>query len=138
MKAVVQRVSAAAVRVGGEEISRIGAGMLVLLGVGRTDGPDQAERMAAKISKLRIFEDADGRMNEPVGDREVLCVSQFTLYGDTSGGNRPGFREAASGDEARGLYEDVCERLEATRGVFGADMRVEITGDGPVTILIDV
>lgn len=138
MKAVVQRVSAASVSVGGDHVSRIGAGLLVLLGVGRKDGPPEAERMASKISKLRIFEDSEGRMNDAVGDREILCVSQFTLYGDTSSGNRPGFKEAASGEEAEALYEDVCERLEAKRGVFGADMRVEMTGDGPVTILIDV
>ena len=138
MKAVVQRVSAAAVSVGGDEVSRIGAGMLVLLGVGRTDGPAEAGRMANKIAKLRIFEDGDGRMNEAAGGREILCVSQFTLYADTSSGNRPGFKDAASGEEAEVLYEDVCERLGARRGVFGADMRVEIIGDGPVTILIDV
>jgi D-tyrosyl-tRNA(Tyr) deacylase len=77
-------------------------------------------------------------MNEALGAREIICVSQFTLYGDVSGGNRPGFKEAASGEEAEALYEDVCERLGAKRGVFGADMRVEIIGDGPVTILIDV
>ena len=138
MKAVVQRVSAAAVSVGGDEVSRIGAGMLVLLGIGRTDGPAEAGRMANKIAKLRIFEDGDGRMNEAAGEREILCVSQFTLYADTSSGNRPGFKDAASGEEAEVLYEDVCERLGARRGVFGADMRVEIIGDGPVTILIDV
>ncbi|MGK2933599.1 MAG: D-aminoacyl-tRNA deacylase [Solirubrobacterales bacterium] len=138
MKAVVQRVSSAAVSVGGNEVSRIGAGMLVLLGVGRNDGPAEADRMANKISKLRIFEDDVGRMNEAVGDRQILCVSQFTLYADTSSGNRPGFKEAASGEEARVLYEDVCNRLGAQKGVFGADMRVEIVNEGPVTILIDV
>ena len=138
MRAVVQRVSAAAVSVKGVEVSRIGAGMLVLLGVGRTDGSAEVERMANKISKLRIFEDANGRMNEAAGDREILCVSQFTLYGDTSSGNRPGFKDAASGDDAEKLYEEVCDRLGAKRGAFGADMRVEIIGDGPVTILIDV
>ena len=138
MKAVVQRVSSAAVTVGGEESSRIGPGMLVLLGVGRADGPAEAERMANKIAKLRMFEDEDGRMNDPLGAREIICVSQFTLYGDVSAGNRPGFKEAAPGEEAEALYEDVCERLGAKRGVFGADMRVEIIGDGPVTILIDI
>ncbi len=138
MKAVVQRVSAAAVSVGGQEVSRIGEGLLVLLGVGRTDGPVEAERMALKISKLRIFEDAGGRMNEAAGDREILCVSQFTLYADTSSGNRPGFKDAAPGEDAETLYGDVCERLAAKRGLFGADMRVEIVNEGPVTILIDV
>ncbi len=138
MKAVVQRVSSAAVSVGGEEVSRIGEGMLVLLGVGRTDGPAEAVRMASKISKLRIFEDTEGRMNESIGGREILCVSQFTLYADTSSGNRPGFKDAAPGNEAEPIYEVVCEKLGARRGVFGADMQVEIIGDGPVTILIDL
>ncbi|MBK8295013.1 MAG: D-tyrosyl-tRNA(Tyr) deacylase [Solirubrobacterales bacterium] len=138
MKAVVQRVSAAAVSVGGNEVSRIGPGLLVLLGVGRTDRENEAERMANKISKLRIFEDADGRMNEAVGDREILCVSQFTLYADTSSGNRPGCTDAAPGEQAEPVYEAVCEQLRAKRGVFGADMQVEITNDGPVTILIDL
>jgi len=138
VKAVVQRVSSAAVSVGGEEVSRIGEGMLVLLGVGRTDGPAEAVRMASKISKLRIFEDTEGRMNESIGGREILCVSQFTLYADTSSGNRPGFKDAAPGNEAEPIYEVVCKKLGARRGVFGADMQVEIIGDGPVTILIDL
>lgn len=138
MKAVVQRVSAAAVSVGGDEVSRIGAGLLVLLGVGRSDGPAEAERMANRLSKLRIFEDDQGRLNDPIGGREILCVSQFTLYADTSSGNRPGFKDAAPGEQAEVIYEAVCEKLGAKRGVFGADMRVEIIGDGPVTILIDV
>lgn len=138
MKAVVQRVTGAAVAVDGAEASRIGPGMLVLLGVAREDGPAEAERMAAKLSRLRIFEDGDGRMNESLGRREILCVSQFTLYADTSRGNRPGFKAAAPGEVAEPLYRDVCERLEAKMGVFGADMRLEINADGPVTILIEV
>ncbi|MDQ2701144.1 MAG: D-aminoacyl-tRNA deacylase [Actinomycetota bacterium] len=138
MRAVVQRVSSAAVTVDGEEVGRIGAGMMVLLGVTHGDGPQEAERMATKLLKLRIFEDGSGRMNEPLGEREVLCVSQFTLYADTSSGNRPGFKDAAPGDVAEPLYRDVCERLDARTGVFGADMKLDIAGDGPVTILIDV
>lgn len=135
---MVQRVSVGAVSVGGEEVSRIGPGMVVLLGVTHDDGPDEAERMANKLLKLRIFEDAGGVMNEALGDREILCVSQFTLYADTSSGNRPGFKDAAPGNEAEPLYDEVCERLGAKKGVFGADMKVEITGDGPVTILIEI
>ncbi|MGK2955666.1 MAG: D-aminoacyl-tRNA deacylase [Solirubrobacterales bacterium] len=138
MKAVVQRVSSAAVAVDGDEVSRIGPGLLVLLGVGREDGPADVERMANKISRLRIFEDDQGRINESLGDREILCVSQFTLYGDVSHGNRPGFTDAAPGEEAEVLYNEVCDRLGAKKGIFGADMRVEIINDGPVTILIDV
>ena len=135
---MVQRVSAGAVSVAGEEVSRIGPGMVVLLGITHDDGPAEAERMAGKLLKLRIFEDGQGRMNEALGEREILCVSQFTLYADTGSGNRPGFKDAAPGEVAEPLYLDVCERLGASRGVFGADMRVDIAGDGPVTILIEV
>jgi len=138
LRAVVQRVSAGAVSVGGGEVSRIGPGMVVLLGVTHADGPAEVERMANKLLKLRIFEDGEGRMNDPVGEREILCVSQFTLYAETSGGNRPGFKDAAPGNEAEPLYDQVCERLGAKKGVFGADMKVEIAGDGPVTILIEI
>ena len=135
---MVQRVSAGAVSVAGEEVSRIGPGMVVLLGITHDDGPAEAERMAGKLLKLRIFEDGQGRMREALGEREILCVSQFTLYADTGSGNRPGFKDAAPGEVAEPLYLDVCERLGASRGVFGADMRVDIAGDGPVTILIEV
>ena len=138
MRAVVQRVTAGSVSVGGQEISRVGAGMVVLLGITHGDGAAEAERMAGKLLKLRIFEDGEGRMNEALGEREILCVSQFTLYADSSGGNRPGFKEAAPGEVAEPLYDEVCERLGAKKGVFGADMKVEITGDGPVTILIEI
>lgn len=134
----MQRVSAAAVTVGGEEVSRIGPGMVVLLGVGAGDTAREAERMASKLGRLRIFSDREGRMNEPLGAREVLCVSQFTLYGDTSKGNRPSWFGAAPGEVAEPLYEMVCELLEAEKGLFGADMRVDISGDGPVTVLIDI
>lgn len=137
MKALVQRVSSARVLVEGEEVSAIGPGLLVLLGVGDGDGPDQADRLADKVSALRIFEDADGRMNEPLGEREVLCVSQFTLMADTRKGNRPSYMGAARPEEAEPLYERFRERLGAKGGVFGAMMAVELTNDGPVTLLLE-
>ena len=95
MRALVQRVSQAAVDVEGERVSQIGPGLLVLLGVSVDDGPEQADRLAEKVRALRVFDDAEGRLNEPLGDREVLCVSQFTLYGDTRRGNRPSYTQAA-------------------------------------------
>lgn len=137
MRALVQRVNRAAVTVEGERIAAIGPGTLVLLGVKRGDTSEQAVKMAQKLLRLRIFDDADGRMNEPLGDREILCVSQFTLYGDTSRGNRPGWSEAAPGEEAEPLYELVCRELGAAPGVFGADMQVDLVNDGPVTLLIE-
>ena len=137
MRAVVQRVRSASVSVDGERIAAIGPGMLLLLGVARGDGPAAAERIARKLGALRIFEDADGRMNEPLGEREVLCVSQFTLLGDLSRGNRPSFVAAAPPEEAEPLYERVCELLGAQRGRFGADMAVELVNDGPVTLVVE-
>ena len=134
----MQRVARAAVRAGGEEAAAIGPGLLVLVGVGHDDDEALAERMADKLRALRIFEDADGRMNEPLGAREVLCVSQFTLLGDARKGNRPSFVAAARPDQAERLYERVCDRLGARRGVFGARMEVELVNDGPVTILLDL
>jgi D-aminoacyl-tRNA deacylase len=101
------------------------------------DTEEVADRMADKVRKLRVFDDADGRMNEPLGDREVLCVSQFTLYADTRKGNRPSFVGAAPPEVAEPLYERFCERLGAQRGRFGARMAVELLNDGPVTILLD-
>src|SRR5690242_855490 len=112
--------------------------MLILLGVGVGDGAEEADRLAKKVRKLRIFDDADGRMNEPLGEREVLCISQFTLYGDTRKGNRPAYVAAAPPEIAEPLYERVCERLDARRGVFGAHMDVELVNDGPVTVMIEV
>ena len=138
MKALVQRVSQAAVDVEGERIAQIGPGVLVLLGIQRGDTPEQAERLAAKVRALRIFDDAEGKMNEPLGDREALCVSQFTLYGDTRKGNRPSYADAAPGAEAEPLYERFCEELGAKRGVFGACMGVALVNDGPVTLLLEV
>jgi D-tyrosyl-tRNA(Tyr) deacylase len=137
MRALVQRVSRARVSVDGTEISAIGQGMLVLLGVTHDDNEAVADRMAEKLRALRIFPDAEGRMNEPPGDREILCVSQFTLYGDARKGNRPSYVAAARPEHAEPLYERVCERLGARRGSFGAHMEIEVVNDGPVTILIE-
>ena len=137
MRAVVQRVTSAAVRVDGEVVAAIGPGLLVLLGVTHGDGEAQAHRLADKVRALRIFADADGRMNEPLGDREVLVVSQFTLYGETRKGNRPSYVAAAPGDIAEPLYERFRERLGAHGGVFGAHMEVELVNDGPVTLLLE-
>ena len=134
MRALVQRVSQAAVDVEGERVAQIGPGMLVLLGVSVDDTEADADRLA----KLRIFDDAEGRMNESLGEeREVLCVSQFTLYGDTRKGNRPSYVQAAPGERAEPLYERFCERLEAKKGVFGACMGVALVNDGPVTVMLE-
>jgi D-tyrosyl-tRNA(Tyr) deacylase len=125
------------VRVGGEVVGEIGAGICVLLGVGPDDDEATAEKMASKLQALRIFEDPEGKMNEPLGEREVLCVSQFTLYGDTRKGTRPSFTGAAPPELAEPLYERVCELLGAQRGVFGAMMEVELVNDGPVTLMVE-
>jgi D-aminoacyl-tRNA deacylase len=137
MRALVQRVSSAAVTVGGERVARIGPGLLVLLGVRDGDAEAQADRLADKVRGLRIFDDAEGRMNEPLAERELLCVSQFTLYADASRGNRPSYGDAARPEVAEPLYERFCERLEAERGRFGARMAVELVNDGPVTLLLE-
>ncbi len=137
MRALVQRVSRAAVDVDGERVSEIGPGLLVLLGVTRGDGEAEAVWLADKVRALRVFPDSDGRMNEPLGDREVLCVSQFTLYGDTRRGNRPSYVAAAPPEVAEPLYERFCELLGAQRGVFGATMAVALVNDGPVTLLLE-
>jgi len=137
VRALVQRVSRAAVDVDGERVATIGPGLLVLLGVTHDDGPEHADRLADKVRALRVFADADGRMNEPLGEREVLCVSQFTLYGDARKGNRPSYVAAARPDHAEPLYERFCERLGAHRGRFGARMAVELVNDGPVTLLLE-
>ncbi len=137
MRALVQRVSRAEVRVGGEVVARIGPGLLVLLGVTHDDDAARADRLADKVRALRVFPDADGRMNEPLGEREVLVVSQFTLYGDARKGNRPSYVAAAPGPVAEPLYERLRERLGAQGGIFGADMAVELVNDGPVTLLLE-
>ena len=138
MRALVQRVSRAAVEADGERVAAIGPGLLVLLGVTHDDRPEHADRLAAKVRALRIFPDSEGTMNEPLGEREVLCVSQFTLYGDARRGNRPSFVAAAPGEHAERLYERFCERLGAARGRFGAHMDVELVNDGPVTLLLEM
>jgi D-tyrosyl-tRNA(Tyr) deacylase len=138
VKALVQRVSRAAVRIDGDLVASIGSGLLVLLGVGHDDSPGTADRLAQKVRALRIFADADGKMNEALEAREVLCISQFTLYADTRRGNRPSFVEAAPPAQAAALYDRFCERLGAARGRFGEHMEVELTNDGPVTILLEV
>ena len=139
MRALVQRVSQAAVDVEGERVAQIGPGMLVLLGVSIDDTEADADSLADKVAKLRIFDDAEGRMNEPLGEeREVLCVSQFTLYGDTRKGNRPSYVEAAPAEQAEPLYDRFCGRLGAKTGAFGACMGVALINDGPVTVTVEV
>jgi len=137
VRALVQRVSRAAVSVDGERVAEIGPGLVVLIGVGEGDGEAQADRLAEKVRALRVFDDADGRMNEALGEREVLCVSQFTLYADTRKGNRPSYTAAARPEAAEPLYERFCDRLGARRGSFGARMAVELVNDGPVTLLLE-
>ena len=138
VRALVQRVASASVTVDGEEVASIGTGLLVLLGVTHADDESTADRLADKVRALRVFADAGGRMNEPLGDREVLCVSQFTLYGDARRGNRPSWVAAAPPERAEPLYERFCDRLGARRGVFGSAMRVALVNDGPVTLLLEL
>jgi D-tyrosyl-tRNA(Tyr) deacylase len=138
MRALVQRVTRAAVQVDGQQVAAIGAGMLVLLGISTDDQPAAAERLAEKVLALRVFADEGGQMNLPLGEREILCVSQFTLYGDTRKGNRPSFVAAARPEHAKPLYELFCQRLGAAQGVFGAHMEVELVNDGPVTLMLEV
>ncbi len=126
-------------RVGGEQVAAIGPGLLVLLGVRRGDTPAQADRIARKLLALRIFEDEEGRMNRSVSDAggAVLCVSQFTLYGDARKGNRPSFVDAAPPGDAEPLYERVRAALGARGGRFGAHMEVALVNDGPVTLVLE-
>jgi len=137
VRALIQRVSRASVSVDGRQISSIGPGLLVLLGIARDDSEARADWLADKVRALRVFPDAEGRMNEPLGEREVLCVSQFTLYGDARRGNRPSYVAAGPPELAEPLYERFCQRLGARRGVFGAMMAVELVNDGPVTLLLE-
>lgn len=144
MRAVVQRVSEASVAVDGEVVGRCGPGLLILLGVAPDDGPEQVTWLANKVSGLRLFADDDGKMNRALTDdaRSALVVSQFTLYADTRRGRRPGFSGAARPELAEPLYESFCEALAATgvpvqRGIFGADMKVSLLNDGPVTLIVD-
>jgi D-aminoacyl-tRNA deacylase len=145
MKAVIQRVSEATVTVDGKVTGSIGRGLLVLVGVGHADTVETAAALAAKVARLRIFGDAEGKMNLSVQDvgGGVLAVSQFTLLADTRKGNRPSFIGAAPPEPANALYEKFCEALAAAglpvaRGVFGAHMDVRLTNDGPVTIVMDM
>jgi D-tyrosyl-tRNA(Tyr) deacylase len=125
------------VRVDGRFVASIGPGLLVLLGITHSDTDATAERLAAKVLGLRVFPDSAGRMNLPLGPREILCVSQFTLYGDTRKGNRPSYVAAARPEQAEVLYSRFCSAAGALRGVFGADMQVELVNDGPVTLLLE-
>jgi D-aminoacyl-tRNA deacylase len=146
MRAVVQRVTRAEVRVDGEVVGAIGPGLAVLLGVGRGDAAAEADRLAARLARLRVFPDEAGRFDRSLLDcaGDALVISQFTLYGDTARGHRPSFSEAAAPEHAEPLYERVCERLAAEgvglveRGRFGAHMHVELVNDGPVTIVIEL
>jgi D-aminoacyl-tRNA deacylase len=145
VRAVVQRVSSARVVVADEIVGEIGPGLCVLLGVARDDTVENAERLAARIARLRIFENEEGRFDRSLLDLagEALVVSQFTLIADTAKGNRPSFTDAASPDQAEPLYERFCATLRelavvVATGVFGARMQVELAGDGPVTIVLEV
>jgi D-tyrosyl-tRNA(Tyr) deacylase len=137
VRALVQRVSRAAVRVDGRTAGAIGPGLLVLLGVTHDDDDATCDRLADKVRALRVFAGADGRMNEALGEREVLVVSQFTLYADARRGNRPSYTGAARPEHAEPLYERFADRLGAQRGVFGAMMEVELVNDGPVTLMLE-
>jgi len=145
MRAVLQRVSQAKVTVGGEIVGQIGAGWLALIGVKTGDGPEQVAALVDKTLNLRAFSDDAGKMNLSVLDTKgsILAVSQFTLYGDTKKGRRPSFTDAAPPDVANGLYEDYVKGLRAggvavETGRFQAHMTVDLTNDGPVTLIIDV
>ncbi|MDX6573771.1 MAG: D-aminoacyl-tRNA deacylase [Gaiellales bacterium] len=144
MRALLQRVSAASVDVAGERIGEIGIGLLALVAAGAGDAEPDAVRLARKIAGLRVFGDADGRMNRSLADvgGSVLCVSQFTLYADTRRGNRPGFTAAAPAEEGRRLVDRVASELRSLglpveTGRFGAEMRVSLVNEGPVTIWLD-
>jgi D-aminoacyl-tRNA deacylase len=137
VRALVQRVRRASVDVDGDRVAEIGVGLLVLLGVTHDDTEAEAEWLADKVCALRVFPDAEGRMNEPLGGREILCVSQFTLYGEARKGNRPSYVAAAPPALAEPLYERFCELTGARPGVFGAHMAVELINDGPVTLLLE-
>lgn len=144
MRAVVQRVSESSVTSEGVATGKIGKGLTVLIGVGEEDTKDDAEYMAGKVARLRIFEDEQNKMNLSIKDvgGDVLAISQFTLYGDVKKGNRPSFSTAARPEIANALYQDFCKALTAMdihveEGIFQTDMLVKIYNDGPVTILID-
>ena len=144
MRAVVQRVSEASVSAGDDVVGSIGHGVVVLLGIASEDAATDAERLAGKVARLRIFANEDGRFDHALGDvgGAALVISQFTLIADTSKGNRPSFTEAARPEEAEPLYEHFCaalrrEGIQVAQGVFGARMEVALVNDGPVTIVLD-
>jgi D-tyrosyl-tRNA(Tyr) deacylase len=145
MRAVIQRVLEASVAIDGETVSRIGSGLLVLLGIEESDGPADGEWLVPKLAKMRIFSDAEGKMNLSVAETggEVLVVSQFTLLASTKKGNRPSFIRAAAPGHSEPLYKAFCAAMEkelgkpVARGVFGGDMKVYLVNDGPVTIVMD-
>ena len=144
MRAVIQRVLNASLFVEGKKISNIGKGAIIFLGVGEEDQESDAQKLVLKISKLRIYEDENGKMNKNINDYggEILLVSQFTLYADCKNGNRPSFTQAKNPKEAKELYFKVQKLLEneniaVKMGVFGADMKIEVLNDGPVTIILD-
>ena len=145
MRAVIQRVLEASVKVNNEIIGQIGQGFLVLLGIETEDEPEDLKWLAQKIANLRVFNDENAQMNKSLSDVEgkILLISQFTLFAQTKKGNRPGFTRAAKPDKAVPLYEQMIEELgkltgtKVETGIFGADMQVSLINDGPVTILID-
>ena len=144
MRCVIQRVTEASVTVDGEVIGKIGRGYMILIGVSAEDGEKDVKYMADKVPNLRIFEDADGKMNRSILDEggEILAVSQFTLYGDARGGRRPSFSTAARPEQANALYEQLVEAWRAQgihveTGRFRAEMKVALVNDGPVTLLMD-
>jgi D-aminoacyl-tRNA deacylase len=144
VRAVVQRVREARVEVGGETLAAIGRGLCVLLGVADADQDVNADRLAGRVARLRIFENEEGKFDRSLADvgGEALVVSQFTLIADTRKGNRPSFVDAAPPEEAEPLYERFCEELRqlgvhVETGVFGARMEIELVNDGPVTIVLD-
>jgi D-tyrosyl-tRNA(Tyr) deacylase len=145
MRAVIQRVSEASVEVEGRIVSRIGGGLLVLLGIEEADTTEDVIWLSGKVAKLRIFSDPEGKMNQSVTEAggEIIVVSQFTLHASTKKGNRPSFLKSAAPTVSKPLYEQFCAALEREtakpvgRGIFGADMKVALINDGPVTILID-
>ncbi len=144
LRAVIQRVHKARVEVDRETVGEIGKGLVVFLGVGKEDRPEDSEYLAGKISGLRIFEDEKGLMNRSVEDcgGSIMCISQFTLFGDCRKGRRPGFSAAAAPEKAEELYDFFCENLRArginiSTGRFQATMRIVVDNDGPVTMLLD-
>ena len=144
MRALVQRVRSASVSVDSREIGRIDQGLLVFLGIAHHDTQEDLDYLVGKVSKLRIFSDSDGKMNRSVADigGSILVVSQFTLYGDTRRGNRPGFDQAAKPDQANRQYEQFCDQIRqlgipVATGQFAADMQVSLVNDGPVTLMLD-